>query len=312
VAAGLASFTLGTDTGGSIRLPAAACGVYGLKPTYGLVSRAGILPNCWSFDVAGPLARTPEDAALVLRVLAGRDLADAATVDRPAVDYRAGIGTGVRGLTIGLIEDTGSADCPSATLLAGLREAAAALEEQGARIVRMSMPAPAATFRGIMGLVNASESFSIHEKDATERPHLMGRALREKMMSGATTRAADYIAAQRQRAVLSDLIEKMFGQVDLLLLPGTHHVAPRFDDQDAVMAFTRESSMSFFSISGHPAMTMPAGFDEAGLPRNVQLAACWFGEATLLRGAAALHEAAPWPARHPVLAEIPIPATAEA
>jgi aspartyl-tRNA(Asn)/glutamyl-tRNA(Gln) amidotransferase subunit A len=302
IAAGMASFTLGTDTGGSIRLPAAACGVYGLKPTYGRVSRAGILPNCWSLDVAGPLARTPEDAALALRALAGRDPEDKATSDRPVPDYRAGLHAGLRGLTVGLVEDSGAADKPSATLAEGLREAAAALEAQGARILPVALPGSVATFRGIMALVNGTESFSIHEQDAMERPELMGRALREKLMAGGTTRAADYLAAQRQRAVLSVAMEQLFGQMDLLLLPGTHHVAPPFSDSEAVAAFTRESCMSFFSVSGHPAMTLPSGFDARGMPRNVQMAARFFDEATLLRAAAALHAHNPWPSRRPALA----------
>jgi aspartyl-tRNA(Asn)/glutamyl-tRNA(Gln) amidotransferase subunit A len=302
IAAGMASFTLGTDTGGSIRLPAAACGVHGLKPTYGRVSCAGILPNCWSLDVAGPLTRTPEDAALALRVLAGHDPADTASSDRPVPDYRAAMDAGLRGLTVGLVEDSGAPDKPDASLAQGLREAAAALEAQGARILPVALPGSVATFRGIMALVNGTESFSIHERDATERPELMGRALREKLMAGGTTRAADYLAAQRQRAVLSAAVERMFGQVDLLLLPGTHQVAPPFADADAVAAFTRESCMSFFSVSGHPAMTVPSGFDAAGLPRNVQMAAGFFNEATLLRAAAALQAHSPWPARLPALA----------
>lgn len=302
IAAGMASFTLGTDTGGSIRLPAAACGVYGLKPTYGRVSRAGILPNCWSLDVAGPLARTPEDAALALRVLAGHDPADSGSADRPVPDYRASLGGGVAGMTIGLVEDAGFADRPNAALAAGLREAAAALQAQGARILPLRLPGEPATYRGIMGLVNATESFSIHEQDALKRPHLMGRALREKLMAGGTTRAADYLAAQRQRAVLAQSMEALFAQVDVLLLPGTHHVAPPFEAADAVAAFTRESCMAFFSVSGHPAMTVPSGFDATGMPRNVQMAAKWFDEATLLRATAALHAARAWPERRPVLA----------
>ncbi len=304
VAAGLASFTLGTDTGGSIRLPAAACGVMGLKPTYGRVSRAGILPNCWSLDAAGPLTRTAEDAALVLRILAGADADDAATADRPVPDYRAALGGGAEGLTIGLVSSDPMADQPSPAQAAALEEAAEALRAAGATLRIVRLPSPLSAYRQANSTINQSESFSIHERDATERPELMGYALREKMMAGAMTRAADYLAAQRQRRVLAEGVERMFSGCDLLLLPGTHHVAPPIENLEAVMAFTRESCMAPFSLSGHPAMTLPAGFDASGMPRNVQLVARWFGEEMLLRGAAALEQAAPWPQRYPDLAAL--------
>jgi aspartyl-tRNA(Asn)/glutamyl-tRNA(Gln) amidotransferase subunit A len=307
VVAGLASFALGSDTGGSIRLPAAACGVLGLKPSYGRVSRAGMLPNCWSLDVAGPLCRDAADAALVLGVLAGADPMDEATSALPVPDYGASLGQGVRGLTIGLIA-TAPGEEPGPDQAAALAEAAAALQAAGAVLRPVALPAPLASYRSASGIINQSESFSIHEQDSLQRGHLMGRALREKMMAGATVRAADYLAAQRQRRVLAAGIEQLFDAVDALLLPGTQGVAPPFADHDAVVAFTRRSWMAPFSVSGHPALTAPAGHDAAGMPRNIQLATRWFDEATLLRCAAALEAAAPWPVRHPDLHFEDIPA----
>ncbi len=310
IAAGLACFTMGSDTGGSIRLPAAACGVIGLKPSYGRVSRAGMLPNCWSLDVAGPLCRTAEDAALVLGVLAGPDAKDEASRDVPVPDYAPGLDAGARGLTVGVIRDAGPDEVASPAQQAALAEAAALLAEAGAAIVPQLLPAPLATYRRANSLINWSESFSIHEADATERPHLMGRALRAKMMAGATVRAADYLAALRQRRLLAAEIEAMFGAVDVLLLPGTQAVAPPLAQAAAVVDFTRRSWMAPFSLSGHPALTFPAGFDAAGMPRNVQLVTRWFDEATLLRCAAALERAAQtaWPARQPALDMENVPA----
>ena len=302
IAAGLAPFTLGSDTGGSVRLPAAACGVIGLKPSYGRVSRTGMLPNCWSLDVAGPLCRTAEDAALVLAVLAGPDGVDEAARDLPVPDYARGLGAGAGGLTVGVVDDAGPDEVPSPAQGAALREAAAALAAAGARLVPMTLPAPLAEYRRANSLINWSESFSIHEADATERPHLMGRALRAKMMAGATVRAADYLAALRQRRLLAAGIEAMFDAVDVLLLPGTQAVAPPFAQEAEVVDFTRRSWMAPFSLSGHPALTFPAGFDAGGMPRNVQLATRWFDEATLLRCTTALEVASPWPTRHPALA----------
>jgi len=237
----------------------------------------------------------------VLRVLAGADPADAATSARPVPDYRAAMAGGARGLMIGLVSPGAEDDLPGPDQAAALEEAAEALRAAGAVLHPVRLPAPMAAYRAANGVINASESFSIHERDATERPELMGRALREKMMTGAVTRAADYLAAQRQRRLLAEGVQRMFGGLDLLLLPGTRHTAPPLDEPDAVIAFTRESAMAPFSLSGHPAAAVPAGFDARGLPRNVQLVAPWFGEAALLRGAAALEAAAPWPPRHPVL-----------
>ena len=308
IAAGLAVFTLGSDTGGSIRLPAAACGVIGLKPTYGRVSRAGMLPNCWSLDVAGPLCRTAEDAALVLAILAGPDPKDETTRDLPIPDYKSGLRTGVSGLRIGIIRDAGPDDTPSLAQQNALDDAATALTAAGADLIPVTLPAPLALYRRANSLINWSESFSIHEADATERPHLMGRALRAKMMAGATVRAADYLAALRQRRLLAAGIEAMLGSLDILLLPGTQAVAPPFAQEAEVVDFTRRSWMAPFSLSGHPALTFPSGFDAAGLPRNVQLATKWFDEVTLLRCAAALEAAQVWPVRRPTLELEPIPA----
>ncbi len=307
IVAGLAAFTMGSDTGGSVRLPAAACGTIGLKPTYGRVSRAGMLPNCWSLDVAGPLCRTTEDAALVLAVLAGSDAKDEATRDLPVPNYDAGRSGGVAGLRIGVIRGAGD-EMPSPAQQQALEEAAASLADAGAELVPISFPAELALYRRAISIINWSESFSIHEKDATERPHLMGRALRAKMVAGSTVRAADYLAALRQRRLLAAGIEAMFDGVDALLLPGTQAVAPPFEQAEAVVDFTRRSWMAPFSLSGHPALTFPAGFDPAGMPRNVQLATRWFDEATLLRCAAALETSGTWPPRHPALALEPLPA----
>ena len=204
VAAGTAMFALGSDTGGSVRLPAAACGLQGIKPTFGLVSRAGILPNCWSLDVAGPLCWTVEDAALVLRAIAGFDAADPSSAVTPAVDYAAGLAAGVRGLRIGIVREFG----PGAPTLdpdnaAAIEAAAQVLTDLGADVIDAHLPAPLKQYEAITSVINWSESFSIHERDFMERGAEMGQALRDKMMSGFTVRAADYLAAQRERRALA-------------------------------------------------------------------------------------------------------------
>ncbi|WP_431283099.1 amidase [Humitalea sp. 24SJ18S-53] len=299
VAAGLAPFALGSDTGGSIRLPAAACGLAGLKPTYGRTSRAGVLPNCWSLDVTGALCWTVEDAALVLEVIAGHDPQDPGSAEAPVLDYSATLHSGVVGLTIGLVRGLGNEVSPD--IEAGVVEAALVLERLGAKLVEVSLPAPLADFRRAAGLINWSESHSIHEADFRERPALMGRALREKMTNGSLVRAADYLAAQRLRRQLALSTDAIFADCDLVLLPGAFRVAPRFDDADAVMGFTRQSAMNIANLSGHPAMSVLTGFDPDGMPLNAQIIGRYFDEATVLRAAQALEAATSHRARRPAL-----------
>ncbi len=304
VAAGTAMFALGSDTGGSVRLPAAACGVQGIKPTYGLVSRAGILPNCWSLDVAGPLTWTVQDAAIVLRAIAGHDPADPASAQAPAVDYVAGLGSGVRGLRIGVLRDLG----PANTLIdpanaANLAAAAEALAAQGAALVDVTLPAPLALYESVTAVINWSESYSIHEQDFLTRGAEMGQALRDKMMSGFNVRAVDYLAAQRQRRSLALSTDDFLQGYDAVLAPCALHTAPPFADPEAVIAFTRDKLTSVFNVSGHPAMSIRTGFDAAGLPTNAQVVGRYFDEATVLRVAHAHEAATEWRARRPLLEE---------
>ena len=302
VAGGTAMFALGSDTGGSVRLPAAACGLQGIKPSYGLVSRYGIHPNCYSLDVAGPLCRTAEDAAMVLSVIAGPDPADPASADRAPDDYARGIGAGVSGLIVGVVRGL---TIEGATLdpanAAGIEDLIGVLEAQGARIVDVALPSPFADYRRVTSVINWTESLSIHETDFLERGAQMGRALRDKMMSGFTLRAVDYLAATRHRRALAAGIDALMRTVDVLILPGAFHTAPNFADPDAVRDFTTHSTSSIFNVSGHPAMSVCTGFDGLGLPTNAQIAGRWWDEATVLRVAHAYEQATPWQTRRPAL-----------
>ncbi len=301
VAAGTALFALGSDTGGSVRLPAAACGLAGIKPTFGLVSRAGILPNCWSLDVAGPLCWTAEDAALVLREIAGHDPADPSSAPAPAVDYLAGLRAGVRGLRIGVVREFG----PGAPALdpanaAGIEAMADVLAGLGAEIAEAHLPAPLTQYEGVTSVINWSESYSIHERDFLERGAEMGQALRDKMMSGFTVRAADYLAAQRQRRSLALSTDAALRCFDAVILPCAMHVAPSFDDPNAVTDFTRHKATTPFNVSGHPGMSVCTGFTDAGLPTNAQVGGRYFDEATVLRVAYAYEAATAWRGGRPV------------
>jgi aspartyl-tRNA(Asn)/glutamyl-tRNA(Gln) amidotransferase subunit A len=283
-----------------VRLPAAACGLQGIKPSYGLVSRYGILPNCWSLDVPGPLCWTAEDCARVLEVIAGPDANDPASAGRPAGSYVRGIGAGAAGMVIGVVRDvTMDGVEPDPEIQAGIAHVAATLEALDAKLVDVVLPEPVLAYRQVTSLINWTESLSIHEKDFVERGDQMGGALRDKMMSGFTVRAVDYVAALRRRRELADATDRLMRGVDALLLPGAFHTAPDFADPAALSAFTAHSATSVFNVSGHPAMSLCCGFDAKGLPLNAQLAGNWFDEATLLRIAHAYERVTPWRAQRP-------------
>jgi len=302
VAAGTAMFALGSDTGGSVRLPAAACGLHGIKPSYGLVSRSGIHPNCYSLDVAGPLCWTAEDAGIVLGVLAGHDPADPASADRRPVDYCRTLGAGVAGMTIGVIRSLEiQGAVPDPANVDGIVEVARVLEAQGAHVVEVALPASLAEYRRVTSVINWAESLSIHERDFMERGHLMGRALRDKMMSGFALRAVDYVAGLRHRRVLAAGIDALLVTMDALVLPGAFHTAPAFSDAAGLTAFTGQSATSVFNVSGHPATSVCTGFDAKGLPTNAQIAGRWWDEATVLRVAHAYETETPWRQRRPAL-----------
>lgn len=296
VAGGTALFALGSDTGGSIRLPAAACGLQGLKPTFGRNSRAACLPNCWSLDHTGALTWTVEDQAIVLGATAGFDPRDPSSATAPVPDYRKGLYEGVRGLVIGIVRDLDGVD---PAIRAGIEDAGQRLAEAGAILREVSLPAALATYQAVAWTINWAESFSIHEEDFLTRRGRMGRALRTKMGAGFCVRAVDYLAALRERRRLALATDALVRSVDALLLPGAFHVAPSLREPDTVPAFTRDTACSVFNLSGHPALSLCTGFDAGGLPLNAQIVGRYFDEATVLRVAQAYEAMTPWRARKP-------------
>ena len=294
VADRISFFALGADTGGLIRSPAAGCGVVGLKPTYGRISRYGILPNSWSLDTAGALARTVEDCALALQATAGFDPRDPASSPLPVPDYLMNLDEGVRGLTIGVVRDLGAGVEPDRAVAAGLADVEAALRDQGARIVEARLPAPPSGYRELTALISGSERACAHEADFKAYADRMGRELREAIMTGLAARAVDYVAAQRRRRELALLTDEALMGFDAVLLPCAFHTAPSFDDADKVRRFMSDSATTAFNISGHPALAIPTGLDAAGLPTSAQLVGRYFDEATLLRVARAYERARAW------------------
>ena len=298
LAAGLAAGSLGSDTGGSIRGPAAFCGIVGLKPTYGRSSRAGVVTLSWTLDHTGPMARTVEDCAYLLQALAGRDPADPASSRAPVDDYRATLRGGVRGLRIGVPREYFH-EGVDAEVGRAFEDALATLRGLGATVEDVEIPHiwDAWAFMAIM-LV---EAFAYHERDLRERPELYGEVLREKMLAGALITGAEYVQAQRLRSRLRAAMAGVLTRVDLLATPTTPKPAPAFAVvHDPGFAFPR-SNMAPFNMTGLPALALPCGVAASGLPLSLQLAGRPFDEATVLRAGFAYEQATAWHARRPSL-----------
>jgi aspartyl-tRNA(Asn)/glutamyl-tRNA(Gln) amidotransferase subunit A len=298
LAAGLTVASLGSDTGGSIRGPAAFSGIVGLKPTYGRCSRAGVVTLSWTLDHTGPMARTVEDCAWLLQSLAGHDTADPAASTAPVDDYLTGLGRGIRGLRVG-IPRAFFLDNVNAEVLAAFERALQTLGELGASVVDVTIPSirTAPAYLAIL-LV---EAFAYHERDLRERPQLYGEGLRDKLLAGGLFSSAEYVQAQRLRARLQRDFLATFQQVDVLATPTMLSPALPFSvvqDPDLPYPYPT-SNTSPFNMSGLPALALPSGFSTTGLPVSLQIAGRPFDEATVLRVGHAYEQATDWHRRRP-------------
>lgn len=289
VAAGTALFALGSDTTGSVRLPAAATGVVGLIPTQGRFSLDGILPNCYTLDTPGTFTRTAEDAAILFNVLAP----DSARVGRPAQLREAG----VRGMRVAVVSDPG-AGFPQAdpALRRGFEDALAVLVRLGVTLVDVALPATAAECLSITRLIGPAESACIHEQELRERPAEMGFALRDKLLAGSLVRAVDYVAALRRRAEIAEQLDTLLADFDALVTFGALHLPPRLGVEPEMTAFTVETILTPFNLAGLPALVQCTGFSagERPLPLHWQLVGRGGGEAAVLRLAIAYEQATGW------------------
>ncbi|MFJ8565707.1 amidase [Streptomyces sp. NPDC093514] len=289
VAAGAAAFALGTDTGGSIRVPAALNGIVGLKPTYGLVPRHGVTSLSWSLDHVGPLTRTVEDAALVLAALVGHDPRDPASVAAPAADYRPGPGTDLTGLRVG-VPDNYYFDHVDPEVEAAVRRAIGALEELGARLVDVKIPMTRYIRAAQWGLM-VPEATAYHERTLRAVPDLYGTDVRALLEAGELMTAGDYLRAQRARTLMRGAWQEMMEPVDLIAAPTVPLTAVEAGRTDVTWgdgsvesvpeAYVRLSAPA--NLTGVPSLSVPVGLDAAGLPIGMQLMGRPFGEATLLR-----------------------------
>jgi len=300
VAAGLALGAVGSDTGGSIRLPAAACGIVGLKPTYGRVSRAGAMPLSWSNDHVGPMARTVRDCALLLQVMAGPDALDATASPAPVPDYVAALDGRVAGLRVGVVENYFFQGI-DAEMEAGVRRAADVIAQLGARVSELQVPDPR-TMSDVTNIVSRSEASTIHARLLRERPHELQPVVRARLELGMHIPAYDYLQALRLRARLTrGFIAQVFAEVDVLVAPVIPEPAPPLAHatlgpvHELVARQGRFSRLTRpFNGLGLPALSVPCGFSSTGLPLAFQIVGRPFDEATVLRLGDAYQHATDW------------------
>ncbi|MBD0742301.1 amidase [Streptomyces sp. CBMA152] len=289
VASGAATFALGTDTGGSIRVPAALNGVVGLKPTYGLVPRHGVTSLSWSLDHVGPITRTVEDAALVLTALAGHDPRDPASLSVPVADYRPGAGTDLTGLRIG-VPRTYYFDNVHPQVETAVRHAIGQLEALGAQLVDVDIPMTRyiqATQWGLM----VPEAGAYHEGSLRTVPELYQEDVRILLEASELMSAGDYVRAQRSRTLMRAEWARILEEVDVIVAPSVPMPAVGADEETVTWPDgTAESVSDAYvrlcapaNITGVPALTVPVGHDAAGLPIGMQLLGRPLGEPTLLR-----------------------------
>ena len=308
VAAGLCAAAMGSDTGGSIRGPAAYCGIVGLKPTYGRVSRRGVFPLSYSLDHCGPLTRTVEDCAIQMQALAAYDPQDPASADVPVPDYRAALTPRLDGLRIGVIRhfherdaaDFGADSAPSAAYVGAFNAACRTLESLGARLVDLHL-SPLIAYLDANRLIMLAEAYALHEADFRERPHLFGRLMFARVGLGAFLTAADYVEAVRQRRELAVEFARALTDVDVAISANATGPAPRIDQVPFWGVYERASYTGPYNLTGSPALSVPIGFED-DLPLVFQIAGKAFDEAGVLRVGHAFERATEFHRQRPPIA----------
>jgi aspartyl-tRNA(Asn)/glutamyl-tRNA(Gln) amidotransferase subunit A len=290
---------LGTDTGGSIRVPAALCGVVGLKPTFGRVSLRGVIPLSWNLDHVGPMARRVRDVALLLQVIAGYDAREANSVNIPVEDYSVHIAKGVKGWHIALAEDEYFASTEE-TVQQAVSQAAEQLEALGAHVERVPFPGAhqAALANGLMVVADAA---AFHAERLRTQPEKFGVDVLQRLNSGAALPLNDYIQSRRVQSQMRRQFAAFFEVYDILLLPTTPVVAPPIEGPNAVeLARLLTRYTAPFNLTGLPAISLPCGFTAQGLPIGLQMVAKPWAEAQLLRAAYAYEQDSEWHTMEPV------------
>jgi len=301
IAAGFVPAALGSDTGGSIRGPAALCGIVGLKPTYGLVSRSGVYANSYSFDHAGPMTWTVEDCAILLQTIAGHDPADPASATRAVPEYRAALTGDIRGLRIGVVRHLHEDDCPaSAEVSAALEAAFAVLRSLGATLGEARLR-PAQDYFDVKVTIAESELLAVHEQALRTRPGDFGEDFLGRVLPAVLIGARDYVQAQRERRRMLAEMAPVYSDFDVLMTATAGAPAPRLDSWRTIEFWKRASLTTPFNVTGGPALAQCIGFASNGLPLSMQVVGRPFDDATVLRVAHAYEKATLWRERRPQL-----------
>jgi aspartyl-tRNA(Asn)/glutamyl-tRNA(Gln) amidotransferase subunit A len=298
--------SLGTDTGGSIRIPASLCGIVGLKPTYGRVSLHGVVPLCWSMDHPGPMGQTVEDVAILLGVIAGYDPQDPCSRNVPVPRYQDALTGSIQGIRAG-IPKAHFYDGLAPEVDSAVRAALKNLEKLGARLIPVDMPC-VEVHRAVWLNIASPEAYSFHEPLLKAHAALYGSDVRGRLEAGRSLLSIDYVRAQRARTIMKRECRKLFDSVDVIVTPTTPIPAPRIDELHQPWgngAETAAASLArftrYFNVVGLPAISVPCGFTAGGLPIGMQIAGKAFDESTVLRVAHTYEQDAKWFERQPAI-----------
>ena len=300
VAAGLCAGSLGSDTGGSIRFPASNNNIVGLMPTYGRVSRHGVMPLSWTLDHLGPMTRTVEDAALMLSAIAGYDPGDRTTSKEPVPDFRAGLNGNIKGLTVGILEDTFEDNHPDTQK--AVEQAISDFESFGVRTKSIKIP-NYEVLHIANSIIYLVEGFNIYRRMLTDRAEDVSKVFRIYAYMGGLFTAAEYVQAMRLRSRTKRDIQAIFDDVDLLLSPAISAPPKRIDAFDPFILTqpTRSAVSEVFNLAACPALSVPCGFSQDKLPIGLQLATRSMDEQTLLNAAYTYQQHTGLPQQHPPL-----------
>jgi aspartyl-tRNA(Asn)/glutamyl-tRNA(Gln) amidotransferase subunit A len=304
VGSGQVMGALGSDTGGSVRIPAGLCGIVGLKPTFGRVSRRGVFPLSFSLDTVGPMTRTARDAALIMNVIAGYDSRDPSSANMPDEDFTAALGQNMSGLRIG-IPDEFFYDIIDPEVAEAMCVATGMLGELGATVERVSIPVLNHSL-AISSTILIAEAAEVHTENLRHRPQDIGADVRGRLQTGALTSAHDYLKAQRARTEFNNQMSEVMERYDILVAPTSAIGAPKINQTHIEIGGRQENALSLmsrltrpFNICGFPTATIPSGFTGAGLPIGMQIAGRPFEDATVLQVADAYEQATDWHTRRP-------------
>jgi len=301
VAAGMVPVALGSDTGGSIRGPASLCGVVGLMPTFGLVSRAGVITNSYTFDHCGPLARTVDDCALVLEALAGYDPKDAGSLQRPISPYRQALGQDLRGLRIGVLRHHWEEDIPASEDVRLAMDAALdVLRRLGAEVEECRVR-PLGSYFDVKIIIAESEIFSVHQKNLISRPRDFGADFLSRVLPSVLFTAHDYVLATREHLRMKAEMEPFYERFDAFVTAGMGE-APPLADYRSVSFWQKPSPLTAWNVTGQPVLALPNGLGRTGLPLGMQVVGRPFDETMILRIGQAYERATEWHTRRPQLA----------